>query len=72
MHPSQQTHLGYSIPVYAEPEGNRSGWYRRFHICPKCLVNSDYPDVVIVQVPRRVDDRPKCYRCGIPLGMEAV
>ena len=72
MHPSQQTHLGYSIPVYAKTQGVRSGWYRRFHICPKCLTHSDHPDVVVVQVPRHVKDRPRCYRCDVPLGMEAV
>ncbi len=68
--------LGYSWGVYAakwrDGDSEHQGGVRRFHVCPECLTPKDRFDVIVQQVPRNPDHRPKCYRCGIPLGMSAV
>jgi hypothetical protein len=73
-HPSQGI-FGYSWGVYAAKwrDGDTAGGgVRRFHVCTNCAKPEDQPDVLIRQVPRNPEHRPKCYRCGIPLGMSAV
>ena len=64
--------LGYSWGVYAskwrDGDEEHAGGVRRFHVCPECLSPKDRFDVIVQQVPPRVEHRPRCYRCNIPLG----
>lgn len=65
--------LGYSWGVYAskwrDNDTRFGGGVRRFHVCQMCLDPKDRPDVIVQSVPPRIEDRPKCYRCGQPLGL---
>ena len=67
--------LGYSWPVFApkfrDSDTEGQGGVRRFHVCPACITPTDKPDVTITRVPRLVQQRPTCYRCGVPLGIYA-
>ena len=74
-HPSQ-TPLGYSWGVYAskwrDGDLDHAGGVRRFHVCPSCLDPRDRFDVIVQQVPQQENLRPRCYRCGIALGMATL